>query len=84
MYPPITRGPGVARILLDGALPGPLAGADVRSDGRVSVDKPRMYELIRGPDVDRRSFTLGTNSDGLAAFAFTFTFTSRVTSPQDG
>jgi hypothetical protein len=40
-----------------------------------------MYNLVADGDVDRHSLTLETDSDGLAAFAFTFT--SCVTPPPE-
>lgn len=81
MHPPLAGGPAAVRVLVDGDVPGALAGADVAADGTVAVDVPRMYQLIHSDDVDRRSLTLETDSDGLAAFAFTFT--SCVTPPPD-
>jgi hypothetical protein len=48
------------------------AGEDVR-DGLVTVDVPRMYALVKDTDVQRHDLVLETESDGLAAFAFTFT-----------
>src|SRR5690606_9393487 len=81
MHPPLSGGAGTLRVLLDGQPPGDLAGPDVR-DGVVTVDSPRMYELVRSPDVDRHALTLETESDGVALFAFTFT--SCVTPPPEG
>jgi hypothetical protein len=72
LHPPITGQPGSLRVLVDGEAVGGLAGEDV-SDGAVAVDVPRMYSLIRNDDVERHTLTLETTSDGLAAFAFTFT-----------
>jgi thiol-disulfide isomerase/thioredoxin len=73
MHPPIAGGSGELRVRVDGAPPGALAGEDVAADGTVRVDVPRMYRLVRSADVERRALTLETESDGLAAFAFTFT-----------
>jgi thiol-disulfide isomerase/thioredoxin len=73
LHPPIAGGTGTLRVSVDGAPPGVLAGEDVAADGTVHVDVPRMYRLVRSPDVERRTLTLETESDGLAAFAFTFT-----------
>lgn len=73
LHPPLTGGPATMRVLLDGVpVTSEAAGADV-NDGVVTVDTPRMYGLIRGDDVVRRELTLETDSDGLSAFAFTFT-----------
>jgi thiol-disulfide isomerase/thioredoxin len=73
LHPPLTGGPASMRVLLDGApIEASAAGADVR-DGVVTIDTPRMYGLVRGDDVVRHELTLETESDGVAAFAFTFT-----------
>ena len=72
LHPPITGQAGSLRVLVDGEPVGGIAGEDV-SDGAVAVDVPRMYSLIRNDDVERHTLTLETTSDGLAAFAFTFT-----------
>ncbi len=37
------------------------------------IDVPRMYSLVKDTDVQRHDLVLETESDGLAAFAFTFT-----------
>ena len=73
LHPPIMGGVGEARVLLDGApASGDAAGEDVEG-GALRIDKPRMYRLVRGIDVERHTLTVETESDGLAAFAFTFT-----------
>jgi thiol-disulfide isomerase/thioredoxin len=79
MHPPLTGGPAQLRVLLDGSpVTAEGAGEDVR-DGVVTIDTPRMYSLVRDGDVQRHDLVLETESDGLAAFAFTFT--SCVTAP---
>ena len=73
LHPPIMGGSGEARVLLDGEpVAGAAAGEDVEG-GAINVDKPRMYRLVKGVDVERHTVTVETESDGLAAFAFTFT-----------
>lgn len=73
MHPPLTGDAATVRVLLDGEpITADTAGEDVH-DGEVSVDQPRMYRLVHGADAERRELTLETTSDGLAAFAFTFT-----------
>lgn len=71
-HPPVSGGAGVLRVLLDGQpLAGAAAGEDV-ADGVVTIDRPRMYRLVAGADVERHELTLETDSDGLTSFAFTF------------
>ena len=73
LHPPMAGGQGALRVAVDGApVSGAHAGEDV-IDGVVTIERPRMYRLVRGADVERRTLTLETESDGLAAFAFTFT-----------
>jgi thiol-disulfide isomerase/thioredoxin len=72
LHPPITGETGILRVLIDGEPVGAIAGEDVQ-DGVVSIDSPRMYSLIRNNEVEQHTLTLETESDGLAAFAFTFT-----------
>lgn len=73
LHPPIAGGGATLRVLLDGQpVASERAGEDVR-DGVITLDHPRMYSLIKADDVERHELTLETESDGLAAFAFTFT-----------
>lgn len=72
LHPPLTGETAKLRVLLDGAPIEATAGTDVQN-GVVSVDVPRMYNLVTDGDVERHSLTLETDADGLAAFAFTFT-----------
>ena len=81
LHPPLTGEVATVRVLVDGEAPGPLAGEDV-ADGVVRVDSPRMYRLVRNGDVEQRTLTLESESDGVAAFAFTFT--SCVAQPDRG
>lgn len=48
-------------------------GADVTGDGRILVDRPRMYNLIRNPGFEEHELTLRVKSRGLALYAFSFT-----------
>lgn len=50
-----------------------LRGADVTVDGRVLVDRPRMYNLIRNPGFEAHELTLRIKTRGFAAYAFSFT-----------
>ena len=73
LHPPLAGGEGVVRVSLDGEpVAGDVAGEDV-TDGVLKVDTPRLYSLVRGQDAERHQLTLETQSDGVAAFAFTFT-----------
>ena len=77
-------GNGEARVLLDGEpVSGDAAGEDVEG-GAINVDKPRMYRLVKGVDVERHTLTVETQSDGLAAFAFTFTSLRRAAAARVG
>ena len=73
LHPPITGDIARMRVLLDGAPAGDEAAGEDVVDGVVTIDRPRMYRLVRGSDAERHDLTLETESDGLAAFAFTFT-----------
>lgn len=50
-----------------------IGGADVTADGRVLVDRPRMYNLIRNPGFEQHELTLRIKTRGLALYAFSFT-----------
>jgi thiol-disulfide isomerase/thioredoxin len=57
----------------DRPLHASIMGEDVTEDGRVLVDRPRMYNLVRNPDFERHELTLRVKSRGFALYAFTFT-----------
>jgi len=42
-------------------------------EGRVLVDRPRMYNLIRNPDFERHELMLRVTTRGFALYAFSFT-----------
>jgi hypothetical protein len=48
-------------------------GDDVTEDGRVLVDRPRMFNLIRNPGFERHELTLRVKARGFALYAFSFT-----------
>jgi thiol-disulfide isomerase/thioredoxin len=48
-------------------------GADLTEDGRVLVDRPRMYNLVRNPDFEKHELTLRVKTRGFALYAFSFT-----------
>ena len=62
-------------------LPPERYGADLSADGRVLVDRPRMYHLVQNPGFEQHELTLRVRSRGFAVYAFTFT--SCVRQPQD-
>tara|TARA_Y100000588_G_C14242836_1_gene920132 strand:+ start:1338 stop:2342 length:1005 start_codon:yes stop_codon:yes gene_type:complete len=72
LHPPLTGETAELRVFLDGKPIEDTAGTDVTS-GKLSVDVPRMYNLVADTDVNRHTIVLETDDDGLAAFAFTFT-----------
>lgn len=45
-------------------------GADVTDEGRLLVDRPRMYNLIRNPRPTRHELTLRVTRPGFALYAF--------------
>lgn len=48
-------------------------GADLTADGRVLVDRPRMYNLVRNPGFEKHELTLRLKMRGFALYAFSFT-----------
>lgn len=61
------------RVTIDGQPPGASHGADVAADGSGTVDRVRLYQLVRqaGPIRDR-TFTVEFLDPGVSAYAFTF------------
>lgn len=57
----------------DGPLPEAHRGEDVTEDGRVLVDRPRMYNLVRNPGFEKHELTLRVRLRGFALYAFSFT-----------
>ena len=71
---PARKGESVRfRVLLDGEVAGAARGVDVDPGGTGTVDRQRMYQLIRqhGPVADRR-FEIEFLDAGAEAFCFTF------------
>ena len=48
-------------------------GHDVTPEGRLLVDRPRMYNLVRNPGFERHEITLRVTTRGFALYAFSFT-----------
>jgi thiol-disulfide isomerase/thioredoxin len=57
----------------DAPLTEAMRGDDVTDDGRVLVDRPRMYNLIRNPGFEQHELTMRVKSRGFALYAFSFT-----------
>jgi hypothetical protein len=47
-------------------------GADLTDDGRVLVNRPRTYNLIRNPGFERHELTLRVKANGFALYGFAF------------
>jgi hypothetical protein len=68
---PPQGGKGSVQVLLDGRpIAASAAGRDVH-DGRVTVDRQRLYHLVSRPGVETHVLTLRF-TPGVAGFAFTF------------
>lgn len=50
-----------------------IRGFDVQEEGRVLVDRPRMYNLVRNGDFGKHELTLRVRTRGFALYSFTFT-----------
>jgi thiol-disulfide isomerase/thioredoxin len=48
-------------------------GLDTTLDGRVIVDRPRMYNLVRNPGFERHELALRVKARGFALYSFSFT-----------
>ena len=48
-------------------------GDDVTADGRVLVDRPRMYNLVRNPGFEQHELTLRLTRRGFGLYALSFT-----------
>ena len=47
-------------------------GADLSAEGRVLINRPRVYNLIRNPGFERHELTLRVSTPGFALYAFSF------------
>jgi hypothetical protein len=47
-------------------------GADVTEDGRLLLDRPRVYHLIRNPAFERHELTLRIHTRGFTLYKFSF------------
>ncbi len=57
----------------DAPLTEAVRGDDVTVDGRVLVDRPRLYNLVRNPGFEGHELTLRLKTRGLALYSFSFT-----------
>ncbi len=48
-------------------------GLDVTPEGRLLVDRPRMYNLVHNPGFEAHELTLRVKTRGFAVYAFSFT-----------
>jgi hypothetical protein len=71
---PRERGASVPlRVLVDGEAPGDAHGLDVDEEGRGTVNRQRLYQLIRQPgSIADRTFEIAFLAPGVEAFVFTF------------
>jgi hypothetical protein len=61
------------RVLLDGAVPAANHGADTDSTGAGTVDRQRLYQLIRQTgDVGEHVFSIEFLDSGVQGYSFTF------------
>jgi cytochrome c biogenesis protein CcdA/thiol-disulfide isomerase/thioredoxin len=61
------------RVLLDGAAPGANHGADTDSNGTGTIDRQRLYQLIRqSAEVGEHVFSIEFLDPGVQAYSFTF------------
>ena len=60
------------RVLIDGQPPGAAHGVDVDEQGRGTLDRPMMYQLIRALPVGDHEFEIEFAGPGASVFDFTF------------
>jgi hypothetical protein len=61
------------RVLLDGEPPGEARGLDVDEEGRGTLVRPRLYQLIRQHgSIGDRTFEITFDAPGVEAYSFTF------------
>jgi hypothetical protein len=49
-----------------------MRGADLTEDGRLLVNRPRLYNLVRNPGFEQHELTLRVRAPGFALYAFAF------------
>ncbi|MEO8395633.1 MAG: redoxin domain-containing protein, partial [Chloroflexota bacterium] len=53
-------------------IPNEHLGADVTEDGRLLLDRPRLYNLVRNPGFERHELTLRIHTRGFTLYKFSF------------
>ena len=70
---PVARGPVPFRVLIDGEPPGDDHGLDVDEQGRGTVSRQRLYQLVRQPGrIADRMLEITFLASGVEAYLFTF------------
>ena len=59
-------------IMIDGKPIGAMAGADVSSDGNLTIKDNRLYSIVSGSDYSEHIITIEVQGSGLNAYTFTF------------
>jgi thiol-disulfide isomerase/thioredoxin len=59
-------------LLLDGKPIGSAGGADVASDGTVTINENRLYHLVHTPEYGQHTLEIKIDTAGLDAYTFTF------------
>ena len=58
---------------VDGAAPGDAHGLDTDEHGGGTVDRQRLYQLVREPgEIRERTFEIAFDASGVEAYVFTF------------
>jgi hypothetical protein len=71
MGPP-AAGSVAFRVLVDGAPPGEAHGLEVDEEGNGTLDRPRLYQLIREPgSIADRTFEITFGAPGAEVYCFT-------------
>jgi thiol-disulfide isomerase/thioredoxin len=73
MGPPAGGSSVPFRVLVDGEPPGDAHGLDVDEEGNGTLDRPRLYQLVREPgSITDRTFEVAFLAPGVEAYSFTF------------
>jgi thiol-disulfide isomerase/thioredoxin len=73
MGPPAGGSSVPFRVLVDGEPPADAHGLDVDEEGNGTLDRPRLYQLVREPgSITDRTFEITFFAPGVEAYSFTF------------